>query len=398
MTERSQFRRIVRIPDRLTIERCRRVPELGPRVLFFSGGTALRGVSRVLKTLTHNSTHLMTPFDSGGSSAELRSSFRMPSVGDIRNRLVALADDTVLGNPELYNLITYRLPKDGDQRSALPQLNQMVEGADPLVAAVPDPIRQIARTHLRSFRNRMPEDFDLRGASIGNLMLTGNYLRHERDLESVVLLFSRLLGVLGDVWPTVDADLELCATLADGSRVVGQHLLTGKFGASIDQAITDLALVDPVNTDQQASAQVGERTLRSIRKADLICFPVGSFWTSLVANLLPEGVGRAVAGARAPKVYIPSTGHDPEIVGVPIHRCLDDLLRFLRRDTREETPADQLVNAVILNEDHSVYEHTVDVEEIRARGVEVIETQLVAPTSHPHLDPEMLAKVLVSLA
>ena len=64
--------RSARLPDPLRIARCRRAPELGPRVLFFSGGTALRDTSRKLVGYTHNSIHLITPFDSGGSSAHLR--------------------------------------------------------------------------------------------------------------------------------------------------------------------------------------------------------------------------------------------------------------------------------------------------------------------------------------
>ena len=52
------------------VERYWRTPSRGPRILFFSGGTALRGIARELKRFTWNSIHLVTPFDSGGSSAK----------------------------------------------------------------------------------------------------------------------------------------------------------------------------------------------------------------------------------------------------------------------------------------------------------------------------------------
>ncbi len=64
-------------------------PDAGPKLLFFSGGTALNGLSQVLKRYTHNSIHLVTPFDSGGSSAVLREAFDMPAVGDLRSRMMA---------------------------------------------------------------------------------------------------------------------------------------------------------------------------------------------------------------------------------------------------------------------------------------------------------------------
>ena len=100
------------IPDLLKISRYQKIPELGPRILFFSGGTAINGLSKVVKNYTHHSIHLVTPFDSGGSSAILREAFDMPSIGDLRSRMMALADESILGHPEIYELFTYRMPKD----------------------------------------------------------------------------------------------------------------------------------------------------------------------------------------------------------------------------------------------------------------------------------------------
>ena len=103
--------RTVQLPHRVRLSRYLKAPELGPRILFFSGGTALTKTSRVLKRYTHNSIHLVTPFDSGGSSAKLRQAFSMPSIGDLRSRLVALADENITGLPEVYQLFTYRFPQ-----------------------------------------------------------------------------------------------------------------------------------------------------------------------------------------------------------------------------------------------------------------------------------------------
>ena len=89
---RLKIIREVDIPDPYRLELYKRVPELGPRILFFTGGSALRKTSRELIKYTHNSIHLITPFDSGGSSAVIREAFAMPAVGDIRNRLMSLAD------------------------------------------------------------------------------------------------------------------------------------------------------------------------------------------------------------------------------------------------------------------------------------------------------------------
>ena len=87
-------------------------PDGGSRILFFSGGTALAPVAAELSRHTRNAVHVITTFDSGGSSAELRRAFDMPAVGDIRARIMALADRSLEGNPETVELLGYRLPKD----------------------------------------------------------------------------------------------------------------------------------------------------------------------------------------------------------------------------------------------------------------------------------------------
>src|SRR5215467_8543104 len=160
--------RVPIIPDLVRVARYQRAPELGPRLLFFSGGTALREVSQILTDYTHNSFHLITPFDSGGSSAALRRAFGMISVGDLRNRLLALADRNVRGHPEIYRLFAHRFPATAEQEDLRDQLDRMVRGEHPLVDAVPNPMRSIITNHRACFVELSPRDFVLRGASIGN--------------------------------------------------------------------------------------------------------------------------------------------------------------------------------------------------------------------------------------
>ena len=165
----------VLLPDPVKTALFQRCPDLGPGILFFSGGTALRKTSAQLVRYTHNSIHIITPFDSGGSSAKLRSAFRMPAIGDVRNRLLALADRSLHGNPQILALFSHRFPLDGDQKALFAELLQMIRGTHPLVSCIPDPMRKIIRHHLLRFSENMPPGFDLTKASIGNLILTGGY-------------------------------------------------------------------------------------------------------------------------------------------------------------------------------------------------------------------------------
>src|SRR5262245_2262402 len=390
--------RAATIPDPLRVARYRRAPELGPRVLFFSGGTALRETSQVLTDYTHNSFHLITPFDSGGSSATLRRAFAMIAVGDLRNRLLARVDRNVRGHPEIYRLFAYRFPATARQEDLREQLDRMVRGDHPLVDTAPNPMRRIITNHLSFFVELAPRDFDLRGASIGNLILTGGYFNQGRDIDAVTFTFSKLVEARGLVRPVVDADLHLRAELADGRVVLGQHQLTGKETAPITSPVLTLGLARAGEPDSPVDVSIDSGTRRFIAQAELICFPIGSFYTSLVACLLPVGIGDAVAEAGCPKVYIPNCGTDPEQIGLPPADAVERLLAYLRRSGAADAPIHRLLNFVIVDSARGDYAGGLDIARIRKLGVEVIDTPLVADLKRARgLDARHLVEALLSL-
>jgi CofD-related protein of GAK system len=397
VTEHAPVRvtRSIQVPDPVRIERYARLPELGPRILFFSGGTALRKLCRVLKTYTHNSVHLITPFDSGGSSAQLRTAFSMPAVGDLRNRLLALADESVQGNPATYRLFSHRFDAQRSTEQLAEELASMTSGEHPLVQAISQPLRRLVRTHLRTFAERMPEGFDLRHASIGNLLLTGGYLANDRDTNSVVFLFSRLIKARGLVRPIVDDDVTLYARTQGGESIAGQHAITTHDN---DDPLADIWLGASAADPSPVGCEVESYITDQIRRADLICFPMGSFFTSVLANLLPSGVGRAICEARCPKVYVPNTGTDLEQRGISIAEAVDHLAGIVRRDAGAEVPIGRILDFVLLDSGQGQYECPSTVAEIEARGVGVLDRP-VASTTHPgKLDPSAVTQILLSLS
>lgn len=397
------------LPDRFRIERCLRLPEFGPRILFFSGGSALRKTARVLKHYTHNSTHVITAFDSGGSSAELRQVFRMPSIGDLRNRLLALADESVQGNPEVYRLFSHRLPLDEPADLLTARFDALLRGTDPLIAELPSSFGNIIRTHLRAFADRARGTrFDLRGASVGNLVLAAGYLENEEHLDSVLFLFSKLVGALGRVVAVTDEDVHLAADLADGSRIVGQHRFR-EATARIESVELVASLTDP----RPVVVAPNPKAIRAVGEADLVCLPMGSFFSSVVANLLPPGVTRAVANAPCPRVYVPNTGVDPEQGGRSVADCVAVLLDYLAREPAPDRPAPDsspvvagvasprgrapCLDFVILDRRDDVYEVPPERERVTALGVRVLETDLVDGGRGGDINPNRLVDALVSL-
>ncbi len=392
-----QVTRSVRLPDPVKLARFRRAPELGPRVLFFSGGTALRPLSQALVDYTHNSMHLITPFDSGGSSAVLRQAFSMLAVGDLRNRLMALADRTVRGNPAIFELFAHRLPKDEGQDELREQLDALVRGRTKLVRDIPDPMRKIIRNHLRFFIERMPDDYDLRGASIGNLILAGGYFNNNRHIDPVIYLFGKLVEVRGDVRPVVNKDLHLRADLEDGTIVIGQHLITGKEAAPLVSPIKRLSLCKGPDDPEPVTPLVRNKVKEAIRSAELICYPMGSFYSSVVCNLLPGGVAKAISRTDCPKVYVPNTGVDPEQAGMTLLSSVRTLLQTLQGGCAKDTPRDRLLNFVLLDSSKGGYPGPLELERIRRMGVDILDASLVTDDSAPRLDEIAVIEHLLSL-
>lgn len=389
--------RTVQLPDPVRISRYAKAPELGPRILFFSGGSALNKVSRILKNYTHNSIHMVTPFDSGGSSAKLRKTFAMPSIGDLRSRLMALADENITGQPEVYRLFTYRFPAQGKPGKLLARLEAMIEGQDPLVHAIPNPMRRLIRNQLGFFREAMPADFDLRGASTGNLILAGGYINNHQHLDPIIFLFSKLVGVLGTVRAVVNDNLHLGAELEDGNVVLGQHRLTGKEVAPLASPVSQLFLSASQDRREPAKSEIRKKNRKLIKQADLICYPPGSFYTSLIANLLPQGVSPAIAACDSPKIYIPNLGHDPEQIGMTLEGSVHTLLDYLRAGVPDECPDRELVNFILIDSKRGHYPACKSLQGLRKLGIQVIDARLISRHSAPYYDAELLVAALLSL-
>ncbi|MGE0085603.1 MAG: GAK system CofD-like protein [Desulfococcaceae bacterium] len=389
----------VLLPDPVIVERYRRCPDLGPKILFFSGGTALRDTSLELVSYTHNSIHIITPFDSGGSSALLREAFEMPAIGDVRNRLLALADRTLHGNPEIFRLFAHRFPKDGNPDDLSAELAEMISGKHFLVKDIPDPMRKIIRQHLELFRRYMPDSFDLRKASMGNLILTAGYLSSFRNFDTIIYIFSKLVQVRGIVRPVINRYLHLMTELEDGQILAGQHQLTGKEFSPISARVKKVFLSDSRENPVPVRVRIREKMTKLIREADLICYPMGSFYSSLIANLLPEGVGTAIAQNPCPKVFIPNTGgKDPETYGMSLMEQVERLTDYLRKDNPEEISAKDVLSFILTDKEKGNYSGELNEKALIREDIRIIDIPLVSPRSHPFIDEKLLASFLLSLA
>jgi len=384
------------VPDAGRIAEAKAQPELGPKLLFFSGGSALNEIARNLKQYTYNSVHLITPFDSGGSSQVLRNTFDMPAVGDLRSRLMALANEEGSGQPEVYRLFTHRLPKTSSDDLLQAEFSDFLRGTHPLLAHIDDRLRGTILELLHGFTAACPAGFNLVGASIGNLILTGGYLSTGRTLEPALQLMSRLVDVKGRVHAAVDQTLDLAVVLNNGQEIIGQRQMTGKEVPPIASPISDLYLMRHGQRVARETVPLPHSNRSHIQAADLICYAPGSLYSSLFAALLPAGTGQAIADHKGPKLYLPGLGTDPECPGMTLAAKVEALLSVLSADFLAQPAVSDLLSAVLCDPTHVTPQERAEVEDRFC--VPCLCVPLVSPDRPDVYAPERVCEALVSLS
>lgn len=368
-----------------------------PLPLFFSGGTALRGLSRELAAKSIKSVHIISTFDSGGSSAAIRKSFSMPAVGDIRNRLLALADTNKCPQAVL-DFCNYRLNSD-DLATANAELAEIGDPGHDIWQIMPEDYAKILWHNLNHFSQLKPANFDARNASLGNLLLTGAYLEHKRDFGPALALYGSLFRIKGSVLPIANTNVHLGAVLENGNVVIGQH-----FFAHLESPVQKLFLT--VHEPEGEAVELTEchpPMLTDVKVwtgiADVICFPMGSFYSSILANLLPKGVGQAVAMSAATKVFIPNSGNDSELCGMTVPEQARRILACLKADAAEATNA-ALLNHVLVDTENGRYPGGFDSHaerQLMDMGLNVVKRRIVNPDNPQTHDPALTLQAILEL-
>jgi len=212
-------------------------------IVCFGGGTGLSSLLSGLKQSPFfNITAIVTMFDNGRSSGELRDRFGILPPGDIMKCMVALTR-----HPEVVREI----------------LN-----------------KRVSRT------GRAPH-------SAGNMLLTG-IEKIYGDYYEAIKVFGELLDISGQVIPVSTMPSSLCAELENGQIVDGQ--------VSIGRALQGKSPITRIflkpNVDGFAPA------IEEIRKADLIIVGPGSFYDSVLSNFLADGISSAIQKTKVPIIFI----------------------------------------------------------------------------------------------
>jgi uncharacterized cofD-like protein len=309
----------------------------GYKIVAIGGGTGLSTLLRGLKRRTSNLTAVVTVSDDGGSSGRLQKELGVLPPGDVRNCLVALADDE---------------------------------------AMVTD-----------LFRYRFTEGEGLSGHSFGNLFLaamsgiTGNFDRAIKES-------SRVLNIVGRVLPATLGVVRLCAELDDGTIVEGESKISATH-RPIKRVFFDPPAVSPL-----------DEVIAAIRDADAIVLGPGSLFTSVAPNFLVSRIAREVADAHAVKMYVCNVMTQPgETDGMTAADHVEALLANAGEHVCDyvivnDEPPSRLL-AAYAEEGQVPVEP--DLDRISALGVEPVPAAVIGETETVRHDSDKLATVVLGI-
>ena len=161
----------------------------------------------------------------------------------------------------------------------------------------------------------------------------------------------------------------------------------------IQSPIKELFLNRGLEHESRTTVATKRKTRSMLVDTDLIVFSQGSFYSSLLANLLPVGIGTSIAQSSANKVWIPNLGHDPEQLGLDVSASLQTLIATLLRDAQGSEPREVLTHVVF--NPKAVYRGGIPHELMARWGIEPV---YVSETKAGGFCPAALSQTLCRLA
>jgi uncharacterized cofD-like protein len=334
----------------------------GHKIVVIGGGTGLSTMLRGLKRYSANITAIVTVADDGGSSGRLQRQLGILPPGDIRNCLVALADS----EPQMTQLFQFRF------RNSTRTPRRSGSKAE-----------EIPETDIKTYGE------GLRDHAFGNLLIAAMCSINNGDFEKAVRDTSRVLNIRGRVLPSTVQHVTLSAEMEDGSTIEGETLI-----AHSPLKINHVSL-------KPGDAQPSAGVLEAIAHADVIVVGPGSVYTSIIPNLLVQGVPEAMRTSKAIKVYVCNVmtqrGETEEYSALQHVKAIEDharqrifnyVLVNTRQPTHEMTEKYHKTGAVMVEP---------DLDRIKKAGYKPIGGDFISQTDVVRHDSSKLAEAIMRL-
>jgi len=310
----------------------------GMKIVALGGGTGMPSVLRGLKAYTSNITAIVTVADDGGSSGRLRREMGVLPPGDLRNNIVALADD----ESRMAHLFQYRF-----------------------------------------------ESGDLKGHAFGNLFISA-LSAVSGGLEAALVETADVLKIQGRVLPSTLQDVTLAAWIRphegdDAEWIVGESNITHT-GGKIEQLCLE-----------PADAEAYPGSVDAILHADIVIIGPGSLFTSILPNLLVPGIADALRATSAEIVYVCNVATQPgETDAFTVADHVQAIEKHIGRGVFGAVLANNHYPTMNAGE-NTIYVRPVPPNHDVLKRYEIINTDLVNAEKPWRHDPTKLAQAIVAV-
>lgn len=214
---------------------------MNKKVVVLGGGNGMSTLLRGLKQFPLDLTAIVSVCDDGKSTGVLRKEFNTPAVGDIRRVLASLSET----EPLFEKMLNYRFETD-------------------------------------SYLN---------GHAVGNFLLQA-MTDITGSMSDGIQALSKVLNLKGKVIPlTENGDVTLMAKMTNGNIVEGEHNITENEG-----------IIEKVY--YKKDPEITEEALDAIKEADLVILSMGSLYTSIIPNLIPQEIKKQLENSKSKIMYI----------------------------------------------------------------------------------------------
>lgn len=219
---------------------------MNKKIVVIGGGTGTFAVLTGLKKYPLDLSVIVTMADSGGSNRVIRNEFGLLPTSDVRQCIVALADESK--NELLRKLFTYRYT----------------------------------------------QGVGIAGMTFGNLFMAA-LADTLGSQEAAIQETCRLFNVKGNIIPVTYEKSNLVAEYEDGSVILGEHEIDEPDNRNPSR-IKKISIFPKVKANPQAQS--------AIKNADWLIIGPGDLYTSILCNLIVTGITKAIDQSQAKIIYI----------------------------------------------------------------------------------------------
>jgi len=218
------------------------------KVVVVGGGTGTFTILSGLKKYPQlDLSVIVSMMDDGGSNRIIRDEFGLLPTSDLRQCMVALSEE-----------------KPGDLLRKL-------------------------------FTYRYSSGTGISGMTFGNLFMAALADIYS-DQQIAIEKTCEFLDVKGNIIPVTFDKTHLVARYSNGKQVLGER--------DIDEPDDELAKYKIIDLEVFPEATVNPKAIKAISEADYIIFGPGDLYTSILPNILIQGVAKAVIYSDAKKIFI----------------------------------------------------------------------------------------------